>query len=58
MVDGDPRVVFPLAAVLSVVYAAIVVYGASIVGYVAFSLPIVIGTAAVVFVATYLAILR
>ncbi|GGM69939.1 hypothetical protein J2752_001895 [Halarchaeum rubridurum] len=58
MVDGDPRVVYPLAAVLSAIYAAIAVYGASLLDYVSFSLGTVAAATVIVFAATYAAILR
>ncbi|MBP2252845.1 hypothetical protein J2754_003205 [Halarchaeum solikamskense] len=58
MVDGDPRVVYPLAVVLSALYASIVVYGASLLDYVSFSPGTVAAATAIVFAATYFAILR
>jgi len=58
MVDGDPRVVYPIALVLSALYAAIVVYGASLLDYVSFSAGTVVAATVIVFAATYFAILR
>ncbi|GAA0295849.1 hypothetical protein [Halarchaeum salinum] len=58
MVDGDPRVVYPIAVVLSVIYATIVVYGASLLDYLTFSFGAVAAATVVVFAVTYLAILR
>lgn len=58
MVDGDPRVVYSLAALLSLVYAAVVVYGASAAGYVSFTPSTVVVVAVVVLLATHFALLR
>ncbi|QSW99883.1 hypothetical protein [Haloterrigena alkaliphila] len=50
--EGDPRVILAMNAVLSTVFAALIVWGASIVGTLEYDLPTVAVAAVALFVLT------
>lgn len=56
--DGDPRVLLAMNLVLSTAFASVVVWGLSYLDLVAFTVETVAGMALVVFLVTYLAVLR
>jgi hypothetical protein len=58
MARGDPRVHLVMNAVLSVVYAAVVVWGLGFIDLVAFTVRNVAVAAVVIFALTYLVVLR
>lgn len=58
MASGDPRVHLVMNAVLSAVYASVVVWGLEFIGVMAFTLETVGVAAVVIFALTYLVVLR
>jgi len=53
---GDPRVVFALNAILSVVFATVVVWGLAAIGSLSVTVVNVVSLAIVLFVVTYLVV--
>ncbi|MFC7069947.1 hypothetical protein [Halobaculum lipolyticum] len=56
--DGDPRVLLAMNLVLSTAFASVVVWGLSYLDLASFTVETVAGMALVVFLVTYLAVLR
>lgn len=56
--DGDPRVLFVMNLVLSAAFASVLVWGLSYLDLTTFTLRTVAGYGLVVFVVTYVAVLR
>lgn len=56
--DGDPRVLFAMNLVLSAAFASVVVWGFSYLDLAAFTLRTVAGFGFIVFLLTYLIVLR
>ncbi|WP_277554506.1 hypothetical protein [Halobaculum limi] len=56
--DGDPRVLFVMNLVLSAAFASVLVWGLSYLDLATFTLRTVAGYGLVVFVVTYVAVLR